>query len=45
MSTEEQSHIVNTEDVQEVDIEEYTAEEKQLGQAFIQAIIDGDLVS
>ncbi|KAG2173436.1 hypothetical protein INT44_008788 [Umbelopsis vinacea] len=43
MSTEEQSHIVNTEDVQEVDVEEYTEEEKQLGQAFIQAIVDGDL--
>ena len=45
MSTEEQSHIVDTEDAQQVDVEEYTEEEKQLGQAFIQAILDGDLVS
>jgi hypothetical protein len=45
MSAEEQGHIVDTEEIQEVAVEEYTEEEKRFGQEFIQAIKDGDLVS
>jgi hypothetical protein len=44
MSAEEQTHIT-TEDQQIDAVEDYTEEEKKLGQAFLDAIVAGDLVS
>lgn len=45
MSAEEQIHHQPSEEEQTVAVEEYTEEEKKLGQAFLDAIVAGDLVS
>jgi hypothetical protein len=45
MSAEEQIHNQPSEEEQTVAVEEYTEEEKKLGQDFLDAIVAGNLVS